>query len=123
MPDISSASWGYLALQIPLALLVAVLAVYFVRTIQQIIRDFLNQQEKQAALNQAFISNQNELNRKFIESAQIAHNLSTERLAEEIKKIGTDNIKEVAALARAVDNVLDKAQLIDYVLSEKQSKK
>ena len=121
--EIPANSWGYLALQIPLALLVAVLAVYFVRTIREIIKDFLDQLKEQASLHQSFIANQNELNRKYMETAQIAHNQSTERLAEEIKKMSTDTIKEVAELTRVVDGVLDKAQIMDYVLRERQKEK
>lgn len=118
--EVPAASWSFLVLQIPLAVLVAVLSYYFIKTLKEIIQDFLKQLNEQALSHQVFIASQNELNRDFIRNVQESHSQSMARLAEEIKKIGTDNIKELAELTRGVDAVVDKVQLVDYVLTKEK---
>lgn len=103
--DLPASSWVNLALQIPLALVIVVLVVYFLRHLEKITQAFLDAQTQQS-----------ERNREFIRMQQDAHNASIARLAEEIKGSKVEVVKEVANLTQRVDGVIDKAIMLERLL-------
>lgn len=106
--DLPATSWVNLALQIPLALVIVVLVIYFLRHLEKMTTIFVD-----------FMKQQSDVNRAFISTQQDAHNQSTERLAEEIKNNKTDTIKELANLTQRVDSVIDKAMIYDRLIEKK----
>lgn len=106
--DMPSASWVNLALQIPLALVIVVLVVYFLRYL-----------EKMAAAVLDFLKQQSDVNREFMRTQQEMHNQAIARLAEEIKSHRVDTVKELANLTQRVDGVIDKAIMLERLLPDK----
>lgn len=112
MMDLPATSWVNLALQIPLALVIVVLVVYFLKHLEKVVTSFLVSMEKQS-----------EANRIFMQTQQDAHNVSIARLAEEIKGQRVDTIRELANLTQRVDGVIDKAVMLERLLpSAKEDK-
>lgn len=100
--DLPATSWQQLALQIPLALVIVVLTIYFLKHMKESTKDMLSFMEKQMEANQKFLESQQEHNREALG-----------RLAEEIKSHKMETIREVAQLTSRVDSVLDKASIFD----------
>ena len=110
--DLPTASWVNLALQIPLALVIVVLVVYFLRHLEKITTSFLSSLESQSNVN-----------REFIKTQQDAHNQSVARLAEEIKNQRVDTVKELSALTQRVDSVIDKAIMLERLLPKEPERR
>lgn len=107
--ELPAASWVNLALQIPLALVIVVLVVYFLKYL-----------ERANAQTLEFLTSQSEINREFIRVQQELHNQSIGRLAEEIKSSKVEMVKEVSALTQRVDGVIDKAIMLERLLPDKR---
>lgn len=100
--DLPASSWQWLALQIPLALVIVFLTVYFLRHLKESTKDMLD-----------FMRGQSETTQKFLEVQQLANRESLGRLAEEIKSNKVDTLKEVSQLTQRVDSVIDKALILE----------
>lgn len=100
--ELPATSWQWLALQIPLSLVIVFLTVYFLRHLKESTRDMLD-----------FMRNQSETTQKFLEVQQQANRDSLGRLAEEIKSNKVDTLKEVSQLTQRVDSVIDKALILE----------
>lgn len=107
MVDLPATSWQWLALQIPLALVIVFLTVYFLRHLKESTKDMLD-----------FMKSQSETTQKFLEAQQIANRESLGRLAEEIKGNKVDTLKELAQLTQRVDSVIDKALILERLSIE-----
>jgi len=100
--EVGASSWEWMAVQVPLALLLAILTVYFLKHLKEVQKDMLEFMQMQTSLNQKFLEVQQDRNRE-----------SLGRLAEEIKSNRTDTVKELANLTQRVDGVLDKAMIFE----------
>lgn len=107
--DLPTVSWQTLAWQIPLALVIVVLVIYFLKHLEKNTKEMLDFLREQSNLNRDFLKQQNE-----------QHNLSIGRLAEEIKNDKIETVKEIAALTQRVDSVIDKAIMLERLLPEKR---
>ena len=105
--DLPAASWVQLALQIPLALVIVFLTIYFLKHLQESTTKMLDFMQKQSDKNQEFLSVQQTQNRE-----------SLSRLAEEIKSSKIDMVKELVNLTQRVDGVVDKAIMMERLLPE-----
>lgn len=120
--ELPAVSWVNLALQIPLALVIVVLVVYFLRYLEKMAENVLRFLEREA-----------QTNREFLKTQQESHSASIARLAEEIK---TNNIerareavasraeilREVSELTKRVDGVIDKAIMLERLLPDEKKK-
>lgn len=109
--DLPANSWQQLALQIPLALVIVVLTIYFLRHLKDSTKDML-----------AFMEKQLDLNRQFLDTQQVQNREAIGRLAEEIKNNKTETIREVANLTARVDGVIDKAIILERLLPENRNR-
>lgn len=109
--DLPAISWQQLALQIPLALVIVVLTIYFLRHLKDSTKDML-----------AFMEKQLDLNRQFLDAQQVQNREAIGRLAEEIKNNKTETIREVANLTARVDGVIDKAIILERLLPENRNR-
>lgn len=100
--ELPATSWQWLALQIPLSLVIVFLTVYFLKHLRESTKEMLD-----------FVKNQSEMTQKFWEVQQQANRESLGRLAEEIKTNRTDTLKEVSQLTQRVDSVIDKALILE----------
>lgn len=100
--ELGASSWEWMAVQVPLALLLAILTVYFLKHLKETTKDMLD-----------FMQMQSQSNQKFLEVQQDRNRESLGRLAEEIKANRTDTVKELANLTQRVDGVLDKAMILE----------
>lgn len=107
--DLPATSWQQLAWQIPLALVIVVLTIYFLRHLKDSTKDMLN-----------FMEKQQDLNRQFLEAQQDQTREAIGRLAEEIKNNKNETIREVAQLTARVDGVIDKAIMLERLLPEQK---
>ena len=107
--ELPAASWVNLALQIPLALVIVVLVVYFLKYLERATTQTLE-----------FLKAQSEANQNFIRTQQELHSQSIGRLAEEIKNSKIEMVKEISALTQRVDGVIDKAIMLERLLPEKK---
>lgn len=111
MVDLPASSWQWLALQIPLALVIVFLTIYFLRHLKESTKDMLDFMQKQTDANQKFMETQQEQNRDAIG-----------RLAEEIKNIKVESVKELSQLVMRVDSVIDKATIFDRLNEMRRQK-
>lgn len=120
--ELPAASWVNLALQIPLALVIVVLVIYFLRYLEKMADSVLR-----------FLDNQANVNREFLKVQQDAHNASIARLAEEIKSANIERLREstasraeilreVSELTKRVDGVIDKAIMLERLLPDDKKK-
>lgn len=100
--DLPAVSWQWLALQIPLSLVIVFLTVYFLKHLKDSTKDMLD-----------FMKNQSDVTQKFLESQQQANRESLGRMADEIKGNKVEMLKELAQLTQRVDGVIDKALILE----------
>lgn len=100
--EIGNTSWEWVAGQIPLALLLAILTIYFLRHLKDTQKDMLD-----------FMKSQADQNQKWYEAQQSQNRESLGRLAEEIKSNKVETMKELVNLTQRVDGVLDKAMIFE----------
>jgi hypothetical protein len=105
--DLPGASWVQLALQIPLALVIVFLTIYFLKHLEKANQAMLDFMKSQAGVNQ-----------EFLKQAQLAHNESISRLAEEIKNSKVETLRELSNLTQRVDGVIDKAIMLERLLPD-----
>lgn len=118
MMDLPTASYVNLALQIPLALVIVVLTVYFLRHLEKVDKNTDEMIGKITTSMLNFMTEQATVNREFLRFQQEMHNQGIARLAEEIKNDKIETVKEVAALTQRVDGVIDKAIMIERLLPD-----
>lgn len=93
--DIGSASWVNLALQIPLALVIVFLVIRFLAFVKELVKEFLDYLKEQRQLDRQQMSE------------------SINRLSDNIHEKSMDELKEIAALTRQVDSVVDKVMIVE----------
>ena len=129
--ELPSASWVNLALQIPLALVIVVLTIYFLKhlektnketndMIQATSKNTNETIQKTTESMLTFMTQQANINREFLKMQQEMHTHGITRLAEEIKSDKVETVKELSALTQRVDGVIDKAIMLERLLPEKR---
>jgi hypothetical protein len=69
-----------------------------------------------------FMQKQTDANQRFIETQQEQNRDAIGRLAEEIKNIKVESVKELSQLVLRVDSVIDKATIFDRLNEMRRQK-
>lgn len=110
--DLPATSWQWLAWQIPLALVIVFLTVYFLRHLKESTKDMLD-----------FMRSQSDVTQKFLEAQQQANRESLGRMADEIKGNKVEMLKELSQLTQRVDSVIDKALILERLTTTETARR